>query len=135
MYWICKSFFLAFSGLCIGLTWAGTVSAGPAGLDAATEFAGHLKYRFNYQRFPADSLYREALGSSALDQYLEARHPQVLGDVMRRLLAADDASHLRGEPRLWCAVLDDMAAELRMIMRTETSIMRRQKAAKRLKLV
>ncbi|HOC44930.1 MAG TPA: DNA-directed RNA polymerase subunit beta' [Thermoanaerobaculales bacterium] len=31
--------------------------------------------------------------------------------------------------------LDEMAAELRMIMRTETSIMRRQKAAKRLKLV
>jgi DNA-directed RNA polymerase subunit beta' len=31
--------------------------------------------------------------------------------------------------------LDDMAAELRMVMRTETSIMRRQKAAKRLKLV
>jgi len=31
--------------------------------------------------------------------------------------------------------LDDMAAELRMIMRTETAIMRRQKAAKRLKLV
>jgi DNA-directed RNA polymerase subunit beta' len=31
--------------------------------------------------------------------------------------------------------LDEMAAELRMIMRTETAIMRRQKAAKRLKLV
>ncbi len=31
--------------------------------------------------------------------------------------------------------LDDMAAELRMLMRTETSVMRRQKAAKRLKLV
>ena len=31
--------------------------------------------------------------------------------------------------------LDDMAAELRMIMRTETSVMRRQKAAKRLKLI
>jgi len=31
--------------------------------------------------------------------------------------------------------LDEMAAELRMVMRTETSIMRRQKAAKRLKLV
>ncbi len=31
--------------------------------------------------------------------------------------------------------LDDMAAELRMLMRTETAIMRRQKAAKRLKLV
>jgi len=31
--------------------------------------------------------------------------------------------------------LDEMAAELRMIMRTETSMMRRQKAAKRLKLV
>ena len=31
--------------------------------------------------------------------------------------------------------LDDKAAELRMVMRTETAIMRRQKAAKRLKLV
>ncbi len=31
--------------------------------------------------------------------------------------------------------LDEMAAELRMIMRTETSVMRRQKAAKRLKLI
>ncbi|MCJ7753062.1 MAG: DNA-directed RNA polymerase subunit beta', partial [Thermoanaerobaculales bacterium] len=31
--------------------------------------------------------------------------------------------------------LDEMAAELRMIMRTETAIMRRQKAAKRLKLI
>ena len=31
--------------------------------------------------------------------------------------------------------LDEMAAELRMIMRTETAVMRRQKAAKRLKLV
>ena len=31
--------------------------------------------------------------------------------------------------------LDDMAAELRMIMRTETAVMRRQKAAKRLKLI
>jgi DNA-directed RNA polymerase subunit beta' len=31
--------------------------------------------------------------------------------------------------------LDEMAAELRMVMRTETAIMRRQKAAKRLKLV
>ena len=31
--------------------------------------------------------------------------------------------------------LDEMAAELRMLMRTETSVMRRQKAAKRLKLV
>ncbi|MCD4748756.1 MAG: DNA-directed RNA polymerase subunit beta' [Thermoanaerobaculales bacterium] len=31
--------------------------------------------------------------------------------------------------------LDDMAAELRMLMRTETSVMRKQKAAKRLKLV
>ncbi len=31
--------------------------------------------------------------------------------------------------------LDDMAAELRMLMRTETSVVRRQKAAKRLKLV
>jgi DNA-directed RNA polymerase subunit beta' len=31
--------------------------------------------------------------------------------------------------------LDDLAAELRMTMRTETSIMRRQKAAKRLKLI
>ena len=31
--------------------------------------------------------------------------------------------------------LDEMAAELRMVMRTETSIMRRQKAAKRLKLI
>ncbi|MCP4897106.1 MAG: DNA-directed RNA polymerase subunit beta' [bacterium] len=31
--------------------------------------------------------------------------------------------------------LDEMAAELRMIMRTETAVMRRQKAAKRLKLI
>ncbi len=31
--------------------------------------------------------------------------------------------------------LDEMAAELRMLMRTETSVLRRQKAAKRLKLV
>jgi len=57
----------------IGLAWAVQVAAGPAGPERAGGFAGHLKYRFNYQRFPTDSLYREALGSAALDQYFETR--------------------------------------------------------------
>jgi len=60
-------------GLCIALAWAVQAGAEPAGLGQASGFAGHVKYRFNYQRFPDDSVYHQALGSGALDQYLETR--------------------------------------------------------------
>jgi DNA-directed RNA polymerase subunit beta' len=55
------------------------------------------------------------------DEFGEAFVAQMGAEAIRDLLERLD--------------LDEMAAELRMIMRTETSIMRRQKAAKRLKLV
>jgi hypothetical protein len=34
---------------------------------------GHAKYRFLYQTWPADSLFRDFLGSSSADQYFETR--------------------------------------------------------------
>jgi DNA-directed RNA polymerase subunit beta' len=55
------------------------------------------------------------------EEYGEAFVAQMGAEAIRDLLERLD--------------LDDMAAELRMVMRTETAIMRRQKAAKRLKLV
>ena len=55
------------------LAWTAHLAAGPEGFEESSGFAGHLKYRFNYQRFPAQSLFREVLGTSALDQYLESR--------------------------------------------------------------
>jgi DNA-directed RNA polymerase subunit beta' len=55
------------------------------------------------------------------EEYGEAFVAQMGAEAIRDLLERLD--------------LDDMAAELRMIMRTETASMRRQKAAKRLKLV
>jgi DNA-directed RNA polymerase subunit beta' len=64
----------------------------------------------------AEEEYRQAK-----DDYGEAFVATMGAEAIRELLTRLD--------------LDDMAAELRMIMRTETSIMRRQKAAKRLKLV
>ncbi len=57
----------------------------------------------------------------AREEYGEAFVAQMGAESIRDLLERLD--------------LNEMAAELRMIMRTETSIMRRQKAAKRLKLV
>jgi len=57
----------------------------------------------------------------AKDEYGEAFVATMGAESIRELLTRLD--------------MDEMAAELRMIMRTETSIMRRQKAAKRLKLV
>ncbi len=57
----------------------------------------------------------------AKDDFGEAFDAQMGAEAIRNLLERLD--------------LDDMASELRLIMRTETSIMRRQKAAKRLKLV
>ena len=57
----------------------------------------------------------------AKDEFGEAFVARMGAEAIRALLEVLD--------------LDDMAAELRMIMRTETAIMRRQKAAKRLKLV
>jgi hypothetical protein len=57
--------------ICLG--WAGQAAADPAEIQGAVGLAGHMKYRFNYLRFPEDSLYRQALGSSSLDQYLETR--------------------------------------------------------------
>jgi DNA-directed RNA polymerase subunit beta' len=57
----------------------------------------------------------------AKDEFGEAFVAKMGAEAIRSLLEVLD--------------LDDMAAELRMIMRTETAIMRRQKAAKRLKLV
>ena len=57
----------------------------------------------------------------AKDEFGEAFVAKMGAEAIRALLEVLD--------------LDDMAAELRMIMRTETAIMRRQKAAKRLKLV
>jgi len=73
MLYLLKSFIMTVFRLLVGLAWAAQVAAGPADLEPVRGFAGHLKYRFNYQHFPTDSLYREALGSSALDQYLETR--------------------------------------------------------------
>jgi DNA-directed RNA polymerase subunit beta' len=55
------------------------------------------------------------------EEYGEAFVAQMGAEAIRDLLERLD--------------LDEMAAELRMIMRTETAVMRRQKAAKRLKLV
>lgn len=60
-------------GLCIALAWAVPTAADLAVAGEASGFAGHIKYRFDYQRYPDDSIYHEALGSSALDQYVEAR--------------------------------------------------------------
>jgi len=57
----------------------------------------------------------------ARDEFGEAIVAKMGAEAIRELLERLD--------------LDDMAAELRMIMRTETSVMRRQKAAKRLKLI
>jgi hypothetical protein len=61
-FYLGMAVFLGFSGR----TWA----IDGAGANA---LSGHVKYRVNYQSFPADSLYRETLGSAALDQYLETR--------------------------------------------------------------
>jgi len=69
-------YLFAFCGIfagCCNPAWAAGTGNEAAGFVDANDFAGHLKYRINYQRFPADSLYREALGGSALDQYLESR--------------------------------------------------------------
>jgi DNA-directed RNA polymerase subunit beta' len=62
------------------------------------------------------------------EEFREAR--EEFGDAFVAMMGAEAIRDL-----LERLDLDEMAAELRMIMRTETSIMRRQKAAKRLKLV
>ena len=70
----------------------------------------------------------ESLQILGEEEYREARDEY--GEAFVAKMGAEAVrAHLE------CLDLDDMAAELRMVMRTETSIMRRQKAAKRLKLV
>lgn len=41
--------------------------------DIHWEWAGHLKYRFDFLTLPEDSLFRDPLGSTAIDQGTEAR--------------------------------------------------------------
>jgi len=65
--------FGAVLAACSNPAWATGTGGDAAGFDDVSGFAGHLKYRANYQHFPADSLFRAALGASALDQYLESR--------------------------------------------------------------
>jgi len=73
MYCFFKPYLLTLLSLCVSFVWPLPVAAEPAGPEQAGSLSGHIKYRSVYQRFPADSLYREALGSAALDQYLETR--------------------------------------------------------------
>ncbi len=75
-------------------------------------------------------------GDSALEEkqvLTEEEYRQAKDEVGEAFVAKMGAEAIR--ELLERLDLDDMAAELRMIMRTETSVMRRQKAAKRLKLI
>jgi DNA-directed RNA polymerase subunit beta' len=75
-------------------------------------------------------------GDSALEEkqvLTEEEYRQAKDEVGEAFVAKMGAESIR--ELLERLDLDDMAAELRMIMRTETSVMRRQKAAKRLKLI
>jgi hypothetical protein len=49
--------------------------SGSATIDTAWDgsIGGHAKYRFTRQSFPANSVYRDLLGSAAIDQSLETR--------------------------------------------------------------
>jgi hypothetical protein len=44
-----------------------------AALPSGAAFSGRSKYQFLYQSYPEDSLFRDWLGPSSTDQYLEAR--------------------------------------------------------------
>ena len=56
------------------LLWLGFVF-GSSAVTAAEpwEWAGHLKYRFDFLSFPENSLFRDPLGSTATDQGMETR--------------------------------------------------------------
>lgn len=62
---------------CDFIVWATAVVLFLAPLDsiaqAETTAGGHAKYQFVHQSWPDDSIFRELLGSSSTDQYLESR--------------------------------------------------------------
>jgi hypothetical protein len=68
-----SSILSGLASVCVFLCGAGHAAADGADIGEIVEFAGHVKYRFNHLQFPEDSLYREALGPSSLDHYLETR--------------------------------------------------------------
>ncbi|MCW8873845.1 MAG: hypothetical protein OQK01_14630 [Xanthomonadales bacterium] len=56
-----------------GFAQASGSSGSTHGTPTASSLGGHVKYRFIHQSFPDDSVYRDLLGSAAIDQYLETR--------------------------------------------------------------
>jgi len=70
--------FLYLLWLCLACGIPGfALAAGPGGsphhAEMESSIGGHAKYRFIHQSFPDDSVYRDLIGSAAIDQYLETR--------------------------------------------------------------
>ena len=58
---------------CIALSLAASAASAEAGDPAEVAFGGHAKYQLIRQSYPSDSIFRDYLGASSTDQYLETR--------------------------------------------------------------